>query len=94
MPKLVAFAVLLLGLSAAVCGKDNGSIPKMNVLMIAVDDLRPLFGASYATEEVLTPAIDAFFLEGGGTVLQRSYVQIAICGLVIQMQQCHHIPSH
>ena len=53
---------------------------KFNVLMIAVDDLRPQFGKSFATPEVLTPHIDKFFIDGGGSAMQRSYVQIAVCG--------------
>jgi hypothetical protein len=52
----------------------------MNILMLAVDDLRPLFGAAYGVEEVLTPNIDNFFLSGGGSAFQRSYVSIAVCG--------------
>lgn len=90
MPTRVVVEVFLVGLAAAavVLGEVNDdNVPtrantkfKMNVLMFAVDDLRPLFGASYGTEEVLTPSIDAFFMEGGGTAVQRSYVQIAICG--------------
>ena len=72
-------------------------------------DLRGQFGRSFQTPEVLTPNIDAFFLEyvqrspphhhtfrnnfpggfssilacvfsGGGSAMQHSYVQIAVCG--------------
>ena len=38
------------------------------------------FGRSFATEEVLTPHMDAFFIDGGGSAMQNSYVQIAVCG--------------
>ena len=51
-----------------------------NFLMIAVDDLRPMFGKSFGYEEVLTPNMDKHFLEGGGSAMQHSYVQIAVCG--------------
>lgn len=50
------------------------------MLLISVDDLRPLFGRSYATEEVKTPHLDRFFLDGGGSAMRHSYVQIAVCG--------------
>ena len=46
----------------------------MQVLLIAVDDLRPLFGRSFAEPEVKTPSIDEFFLDGGGSAFQNSYV--------------------
>ena len=52
----------------------------MNVMFIAVDDLRAQFGRSFKTPEVLTPHIDAFFLDGGGSAMQHSYVQVAVCG--------------
>lgn len=78
MPLIVAFEVLLIALIAT--APEASMTSPMNVLMIAVDDLRPMFGASYGTEEVLTPAIDKFFMDGGGSAMQHSYVQIAICG--------------
>ena len=49
----------------------------MNVLFIAVDDLRAQFGRAFADEEVLTPRMDGFFLDGGGSAMQRSFVNIA-----------------
>jgi hypothetical protein len=57
----------------------------MNVLFIAVDDLRAQFGRSFADEEVLAPNIDKFFLDGGGSAFQRSYVQIAVHGCSIMI---------
>ena len=51
-----------------------------NFLLIAVDDLRPMFGRSFGEEEVLTPKLDNFFLDRNGTAFQNSYVQIAVCG--------------
>eukprot|EP00658_Telonema_sp_P-2_P025178 TRINITY_DN20138_c0_g1_i1.p1 TRINITY_DN20138_c0_g1~~TRINITY_DN20138_c0_g1_i1.p1 ORF type:complete len:541 (-),score=105.76 TRINITY_DN20138_c0_g1_i1:398-2020(-) len=51
-----------------------------NILLIAVDDLRPQFGSVYNNSEVHTPHIDNFFLAGGGTAMQSAYVQIAVCG--------------
>jgi arylsulfatase A-like enzyme len=51
----------------------------MNVLMIAVDDLRPS-GAAFSNDEILTPNINKHFLTGNGTAFQHSYVQFAWCG--------------
>jgi len=53
---------------------------RKNFLLIAIDDLRPMFGASFNHPEVLTPNIDKFFLDGNGSAMQHSYVQIAVCG--------------
>ena len=50
-----------------------------NFLMIAVDDMRPMFGKAYGYEEVLTPNMDKHFLTEG-SAMQHSYVQIAVCG--------------
>jgi iduronate 2-sulfatase len=52
----------------------------MNVQFIAIDDLRPQFGKAFATPEVKTPNMDSFFLDRGGSAMQLSYVQMAVCG--------------
>lgn len=57
-----------------------GAADVKNFLLIAVDDLRPLFGRSYGVEEVLAPNMDKHFLDSKGTVMTNSYVQIAVCG--------------
>ena len=51
----------------------------LNVLMIAVDDLRPEFGKSYGTPEVKTPSMDA--LAERGVTFTRTYCQAATCGV-------------
>jgi arylsulfatase A-like enzyme len=61
----------------AACGSTLAA--PMNILMIAVDDLRPS-GQSFDKPEVLTPHIDRFFLSGNGSAFQHSYVQFAWCG--------------
>ena len=53
---------------------------RKNFLLIAVDDLRPMFGRSFGEEEVLSPHLDKFFLDRNGSAFQNSYVQIAVCG--------------
>lgn len=47
---------------------------RKNFLLIAVDDLRPMFGKSFGVEEVLTPNLDRHFLDGGGSAMQHSCV--------------------
>ena len=49
---------------------------RLNVLFIAIDDLRPLLGC-YGDEIAVTPDIDR--LAGRGTVFQRAYCQQAVC---------------
>eukprot|EP00729_Bicosta_minor_P027322 gene27322-24336_t len=56
------------------------STPPKNFLLIAVDDLRPMFGKAFGNEEVLSPNIDKHFIDSNGTAMQNSYVQIAVCG--------------
>ena len=45
---------------------------KPNILMIAVDDLRPQFGTSFGHPEVFAPHIDNFF----PTAFQRGEVKV------------------
>ena len=47
---------------------------KPNILMIAVDDLRPQFGTSFGHPEVLAPNIDKFF----PTAFQRGSVRVRV----------------
>lgn len=67
---------LLLALLAAVvtgaCGSDQP-----NVLLIVVDDLRPVLGC-YGDSLAITPNIDA--LAHDATVFTRAYAQQALCG--------------
>jgi len=72
---LVTFGVLLLYFVSAASAQE-----RPNVLFISVDDLRPQFGRSFANPEVKTPNLDKFFIDGGGSAMQHSYVQMAVCG--------------
>lgn len=71
------------GLAASACALVGG-LPtfaaagkkKMNVLFIAVDDLRPELGC-YGVKAIRTPNIDA--LAASGTVFERAYCQQAVC---------------
>ena len=49
---------------------------KMNVLFVAVDDLRPELGC-YGQEQIVSPNIDA--LARDGVVFERAYCQQAVC---------------
>ena len=49
----------------------------MNVLFIAVDDLRPELGC-YGVEQVHSPNIDRLASEG--VLFDRAYTQQAVCG--------------
>jgi iduronate 2-sulfatase len=50
---------------------------KLNVLFIAVDDLRPELRC-YGNKEIHSPHIDA--LAARGTLFERTYCQVAVCG--------------
>ena len=72
------------GLAAAACTLAPANLPifaepsgrKMNVLFIAVDDLRPELGC-YGVKDMHTPNIDA--LAASGTLFDRAYCQQAVC---------------
>ena len=72
------------GLAAAACALVPTGLPmfaaqdgkKMNVLFIAVDDLRPELGC-YGVKDMKTPNIDA--LAASGTLFNRAYCQQAVC---------------
>lgn len=68
---LVFLGSLLLGASSTFAAE------KPNVLLIAVDDLRPWLGC-YEENLKVSPNIDR--LAAGGRVFQRHYVQVPTCG--------------
>ena len=74
------YPVLLIAAAAAltVASPTHAADPpkRPNVLMIAVDDLRPDLGC-YGHAEAKTPHIDA--LAGRGMVFRRAYCQQAVC---------------
>jgi arylsulfatase A-like enzyme len=61
---------------ALVLGSAPLAAERLNVLFIAVDDLRPQLGC-YGYPGVITPSIDQ--LASRGTVFNRAYCQAAVC---------------
>lgn len=74
----LAGAGYLGGIRSARCENTTASTTKkpLNVLFIAIDDLRPQLGC-YGLPQMKTPALDA--LAGQGVVFDRAYCQQAIC---------------
>lgn len=71
---------LVLFVLTAVLGWSQGEgNDKRNVLMIAVDDLRPHFGQAYDTPQVMTPNMDK--LASRGVTFKKTYCQAATCGV-------------
>ena len=68
--------IIFLLLPAACTNSEKASAPKMNVLFIAVDDLRPELSV-YGTPRMVTPNFDR--LAGQGLVFDRAYCQQAVC---------------
>lgn len=72
------YLVLLLAVATLVgCGSGGEAPQKMNVLFIAVDDLRPELGA-YGHEYMHTPNIDR--LASKSRVFKNHFVYVAACG--------------
>jgi arylsulfatase A-like enzyme len=71
--------MVLAGLLLAVCfpAAQAGDSPKMNVLFLAIDDLRPELGA-YGADYMHTPAIDRLAAEG--VAFRRAYSNVPVCG--------------
>ncbi|MEM9825374.1 MAG: sulfatase [Planctomycetota bacterium] len=74
----VCCAALLLGtFSAGRASGDDAPPNRRNVLMIAVDDLRPELNC-YGVQKIQTPNIDR--LAQSGMRFNRAYCQVAVCG--------------
>jgi len=81
--EILKFGILLLGVVLIFsCSKKenpqaNKSNKKMNILFIAIDDMKPILGA-YGDDFAITPAIDK--LADQGTVFENNHCQYAVCG--------------
>lgn len=76
-PPLRRLALFLAVVAAASDVTTRADDKPLNVLFIAVDDLRPELGC-YGNPHIHTPNIDR--LAAGGTVFRRAYCQVAVCG--------------
>jgi iduronate 2-sulfatase len=69
-------ALSVLGPAVSDARRRSGSSRKMNVLFIAVDDLRPQLGC-YGQKQIISPNIDR--LAARGLLFERTYCQQAVC---------------
>jgi len=70
-------ALPFLGCSMSRAQKRQSGKRKMNVLFVAVDDLRPQLGC-YGQKQIISPNIDR--LASQGMIFERAYCQQAVCG--------------
>jgi arylsulfatase A-like enzyme len=73
MKRMIGAIAMAAGLAAAPVAAPAA---RMNVLFVAVDDLRPELGC-YGVKGIRSPAIDR--LAARGTVFERAYCQQAVC---------------
>ena len=71
----VCLAILLLAVCLPAVQADDR--PKMNILFLAIDDLRPELGA-YGSDYMHTPAIDRLAAEG--VLFRHAYSNVPVCG--------------
>jgi arylsulfatase A-like enzyme len=74
---LLVGSLILLACVASKEAKCQSSKKKMNVLFIAVDDLKPLLG-TYGHKQMKTPNIDR--LAKNGVQFNKAYCNVAVCG--------------
>ena len=73
---LAALTLASLALAAPAATPNQSKAGKLNVLFLAVDDLRPQLGC-YGVTDIRTPNIDR--LAGEGLLFRRAYCQQAVC---------------
>ena len=75
--RLLSVLTALSMLSPLGFSAGSGASRKLNVLFIAVDDLRPQLGC-YGQNHMITPNIDR--LAQNGVLFNRAYCQVPVCG--------------
>jgi len=68
--------LLLVLLACCCCSRGVAAEPRMNVLLICVDDLKPLLGC-YGNKDIRSPNIDR--LAARGVLFERAYCNQAVC---------------
>ncbi|GMU20125.1 MAG: iduronate-2-sulfatase [Phycisphaerae bacterium] len=74
--QLAGVLVILLAIRVGIAPAESAQHPKLNVLFLAVDDLRPQTGC-YEDSMAKTPGIDR--LAERGLIFNRAYCQQAVC---------------
>lgn len=74
---MTALKKLLPSLGFLLISNSGFAAERLNVLFIAVDDLRPELNC-YGNKDIHSPNIDA--LAARGTLFERTYCQVAVCG--------------
>jgi arylsulfatase A-like enzyme len=79
LTRVMSFIFLVASLATAQAGESGGSASNnpINVLFIAIDDLRPELGA-YGHANMSTPTIDR--LASQGVLFTRAYDNVPVCG--------------
>lgn len=75
--KATGSSLLCLGGAGLAAGFKGNAKKRMNVLFIAVDDLRPQLNC-YGSKQMITPNIDRIASEG--VIFSKSYCQVPVCG--------------
>ena len=75
--RYLKYSTALLGITPMLVSCDSKSDGELNVLLIAVDDLRPELGC-YGETNIISPNIDAF--AESGTMFRRAYCNVPVSG--------------
>jgi len=79
-------AVLILSASTPSSTEAVTTTARPNVLVVIFDDLRPAVAgfSNPGTQSIVTPSLNRLLADPGTTVMDRAFVQQAVCGSVSQ----------